>query len=77
MAQLISGKTKISLRISGNGKHDLNLREIMGKIVEPVNGQAGGHHEAAGALIDTEQETEFIESAKRVLSMQAMEEKIV
>ena len=77
MAQMLNDKTKISFRISGNGKHDLNLREIIGKIVEPIDGQAGGHHQAAGALIDTGREPEFIETAKRVLAMQAMEEKVV
>ena len=76
MAQMINGKTKVSLRISGNG-NKLNLREIIAKIVEPVEGQAGGHHQAAGALIDTEREPEFIETAKRVLEMQAMEEHVV
>jgi single-stranded-DNA-specific exonuclease len=77
MAQMINGKTKVSIRVSGNGKHDLNLREIIAKIVEPVEGQAGGHHNAAGALIDTGREVEFIENAKRILQMRAMEERVV
>lgn len=76
MAQMISGKTKVSLRISGNGKHDVNLREIISRIAEAVEGQAGGHNDAAGALIDTEREAEFIEAAKRILEMNAMEQKI-
>jgi len=77
MAQMINGKTKVSIRISGNGKQDINLKKVIDKIVEPVEGQAGGHHHAAGALIDTEKEAEFIENAKRVLEMQAMEERVV
>ncbi|MBS3132734.1 DHH family phosphoesterase [Candidatus Woesearchaeota archaeon] len=77
MAQMINGKTKVSLRIGGNGKHDANLREIMAKIAEPVEGQAGGHYNAAGALIDTDKEPEFIETAKRILEMKAMEERVV
>ncbi len=77
MAQMISGKTKASLRISGNGQHDVNLKEIISKIAEAVDGQAGGHNDAAGALIDTEREAEFIDAAKRILEMKAMEEKIV
>jgi len=77
MAQMINGKTKVSIRVSGNGKNELNLRDVIAKIVEPVDGQAGGHHRAAGALINTEHETQFIENAKRILEMQAMEEKVV
>ncbi len=76
MAQMISGKTKASLRISGNGKHSVNLREIISRIAEAVDGQAGGHNDAAGALIDTEKEAEFIETAKRILEMNAMEQRI-
>ena len=76
MAQIPEeGKTKISFRISGNG-NDVNLRELIGKIVEPVNGLAGGHHQAAGALIDTEKEAEFIRSAKLVLEAQSMEQRL-
>ena len=76
MAQIIDeGKTKISFRISGND-NDVNLREIIGKIVEPVNGLAGGHHAAAGALIDTEKEADFIKSAQLVLEAQSMEQRI-
>ncbi len=76
MAQMISGKTKASLRISGNGQHDVNLKEIISRIAEAVDGQAGGHNDAAGALIDTEKETEFIDAAKRILELKAMEQRI-
>ena len=76
MAQMPEeGKTKISFRISGNA-NGKNLREVIGKIVEPLNGIAGGHHEAAGALIDTEKESEFIENAKLILAAQSMEERL-
>lgn len=74
MAQTDKDKTKVSIRISGN--KDVNLKEIINKITITVNGMAGGHHQAAGALIDTARETEFIEAAKRILEMQAMEEKV-
>ncbi len=77
MAQMMSGKTKASLRISGNGNHDANLRDVISKIAEEVDGQAGGHNDAAGALIDTEKETEFIDAAKRILETKAMEQRIV
>ncbi len=76
MAQMMSGKTKASLRISGNGKHDANLREIISKIAGEVDGQAGGHSDAAGALIDTDKEADFIDAAKRILETKVMEQRI-
>ena len=76
MAQMPEeGKTKISFRISGRANR-VNLKEIIGKIAGPVNGLAGGHHAAAGALIDTEKEEEFIQSAKLVLEAQSMEQRL-
>ena len=38
------------------------------EIVEKVGGEAGGHMQAAGALIPAEKEAEFIEAAHEVLS---------
>lgn len=75
MAQMLNGKTKVSFRVAGE-RHGMNLKEIISGIVEKVEGQAGGHHQAAGALIDTDREEEFIEAARRVLEMQSMEQKI-
>jgi len=74
MAQLIDGTTKISLRMCGinNG---VDLKQIMGDIIRDMpNCEAGGHTNAAGALISTDMEDEFIERAKVVLEKKAMEE---
>ena len=50
--------------------------EILTAIAAKVGGQAGGHHEAAGAIIKTEKEEEFIAEAKRHLSAIRIEEKL-
>jgi len=59
--------TKVSLRVSGD-HDDLDLRETVSTIAAPIEGaEAGGHKAAAGAVIPTSQEEEFIQEAKRVL----------
>jgi single-stranded-DNA-specific exonuclease len=68
--------TKVSLRISGRN-NDVDLRKFVENISSPIEGaQAGGHMGAAGAMIPTEKESDFIKEAKRVLSANAIEEKI-
>ena len=74
MAQLIDNTTKCSLRIAGRNK--INLKAVIGKIVAQVGGEYGGHMYAAGALIPTDKEEEFIKAAKVVLKEYAMEEVI-
>ena len=74
MAQLIDGTTKISLRMCGinNG---IDLKQIITDIIKDMpNCEAGGHANAAGALISTDMENDFIERAKIVLGKRAMEE---
>jgi RecJ-like exonuclease len=74
MAQMIDGTTKVSLRMRGNNK-DIDLRQIVMDITKDIPGcEAGGHANAAGALIPIEMEAEFIEKAKIVLEKMAMEE---
>jgi len=73
MAQLEDGTTKISLRMSGinNG---MDLKQIIVDIIEDMpNCEAGGHANAAGALISTDMEDEFINRAKVVLEKKSME----
>ncbi|MFC1800832.1 DHH family phosphoesterase, partial [Nanoarchaeota archaeon] len=64
-----------SLRVVG--KSELNLKSVMSKIVAVVGGEYGGHTHAAGAIIPTDKEGEFIKAAKTVLGKSAMEEVIV
>ncbi len=71
MARLLDGSTKVSLRIKNK---DIDLREVIKEIVEDVDGEFGGHKQAAGALISTEKEKDVIEKAKLVLGKKAIEE---
>jgi RecJ-like exonuclease len=59
-------KTKVSLRIPPNTKIT-SAREMLKEIAESVGGEAGGHQLAAGAVIETAKEEEFIKKAKEKL----------
>lgn len=77
MAQLVDGTTKVSLRIAGYRKQDVDLSRLMQKITERIDDAvAGGHMQAAGALIPTDKEAEFIETAKDILGKKALEERV-
>jgi single-stranded-DNA-specific exonuclease len=74
MAQLIDGTTKVSLRICGNN-NGVDLKTIISEIIKDMpQCEAGGHANAAGAMIPTDMEEEFIKKAKIVLEKRAMEE---
>ena len=74
MAQIADGTTKVSLRMKGR-KNELDLREIIMDMTKKIPGcEAGGHANAAGALIPTDMEDKFIEEAKLILDKKAMEE---
>jgi nanoRNase/pAp phosphatase (c-di-AMP/oligoRNAs hydrolase) len=60
--------SKASLRVCGFKNDDVDLRDVIKEIVDKVGGEAGGHKYAAGALIETEKEEEFLKAAKEVLS---------
>jgi nanoRNase/pAp phosphatase (c-di-AMP/oligoRNAs hydrolase) len=55
----------------------IDLKEIISDITKQIGGEAGGHMYAAGAIIPTEKEQEFIEAAQRVLEKKGIEEKLV
>jgi len=72
----IDDLTKVSLRVSGRGK-DHDLKKVVDTIVKNLKfGESGGHKEAAGAIIPSEKEDLFIEEAKTVFRLSAIEEKI-
>lgn len=74
MAQLADGTTKVSLRMSGNN-NGVDLMQIITRIIKDMpKCEAGGHANAAGALIPTDLEEDFIKTAKVVLEKMAMEE---
>ncbi len=56
--------TKVSLRICGSD-NSYDLKEIISRIADKVNGQSGGHKNAAGAIISTKDEQMFIEAARK------------
>lgn len=69
MARTGEGTTKISLRMSGGAySNGANLNDVIGKIVAKVGGQSGGHQNAAGAMIESSKEEEFIDSAVEVFN---------
>ncbi len=73
MADMMNGYYKVSLRLSGRNK-DVDLRDIVKKISDKVGGEAGGHMNAAGAMIKEKKVEEFIKHAKLGLGKQALEE---
>ena len=77
MAQALDGNTKISLRTTNNINGNLDLRKIIEEIINGIgNSEAGGHQNAAGAVIPTVKEELFIQASKEILGKYAMEEKI-
>ena len=77
MAQALDGNTKVSLRTTNNGKGALDLKRITDEIIKDIgDSEAGGHQNAAGAIIPTKKEIELIETAKEVLGKYAVEEKV-
>jgi len=76
MADLLDGNTKVSLRFAGRGNED--LREIVKEITKNIpEAEAGGHMNAAGAIIPNEREEELIAAATEILSKKGIEEKIL
>ncbi|MBL7055588.1 DHH family phosphoesterase [Candidatus Woesearchaeota archaeon] len=74
LAQLADGTTKVSLRMQGIHK-DIDLKDLMMKMTTGIEDcEAGGHANAAGALMPTDVEQKFIENAKLVLAKASMEE---
>ncbi len=77
LAQIDTNRAKASLRISGKNNNDADLRAIVKKIADEVGGDAGGHMNAAGAIIPAEKEEEFIATAKEILRKECLEERVV
>ena len=73
---LMEDTTKVSLRSAGRDSGN-DLRKVVDTITKNIEGaQAGGHKEAAGAIIPTSKENELIDEAKRVLKLYSIEEKV-
>ncbi len=57
---------KVSIRIKGE-QNDYDLRNIMTLIAEKSNSQAGGHSNAAGALVPKKSIEEFLKAVEEVM----------
>lgn len=57
--------SKISLRVSLDDTTQ-HLQDVLGKVVQPLGAIAGGHDNAAGAIIKTSDEENFIEGLQNV-----------
>ncbi|PIY59977.1 hypothetical protein COY95_04220, partial [Candidatus Woesearchaeota archaeon CG_4_10_14_0_8_um_filter_47_5] len=69
------GDTKVSLRLGGRNNNDINLRNVVDTMITTLGtGEAGGHMNAAGALIPAEREADFIAIAQEVMRKIAVEE---
>ncbi|MBN2142096.1 DHH family phosphoesterase, partial [Candidatus Woesearchaeota archaeon] len=67
MARNLDDTTKVSLRVSNN-PDGIDLKEIVSEITSVVGGEAGGHQYAAGAIILTRREADFIVEAEKVFA---------
>lgn len=61
-------RIKVSARISG--REGRNVREILTKATVPLNGEVGGHKNAAGCLIPRDKEEEFLIELKNQLEVE-------
>jgi len=62
-------KIKVSTRISGRNPNQRNLKELMNSITNTIGGISGGHKNAAGCVINKENEDKFLELIKRKLEL--------
>ncbi|MBW2977428.1 DHH family phosphoesterase [Candidatus Woesearchaeota archaeon] len=76
LGQALDNTTKISLRLSGRKDESKDLRDLLKQIIARTGGEAGGHQYAAGCIIPTEKEEEFLRVAEEILTKRTMEEKI-
>ena len=77
MAHTLYDSTKISSRVAGIKKSELDLKLILDSICQGLGGQGGGHQNAAGAIIPQEKEEEFILRAQEYFSKLSVEQKQV
>ena len=76
LARILETKmTKVSLRIAGNDDIEgVDLKSMVCDMAGCVDGEAGGHAQAAGAVVKTSREKDFIEDAKLILVKNSIEE---
>ncbi len=74
MARNKDNYTKISIRQKSN---EYNLRELIEPIIDSIGGISGGHATAAGALIKTHKEQEFIDRITAKLREITIEQRVI
>src|SRR3989338_2792250 len=63
-------QTKISMRYAGKPSQEIDLHALMTKIISNLGeGETGGHANAAGAVICSDNEQKFINEATKVLEL--------
>lgn len=66
LAQGSDTATKVSMRVSGSGTDfKVNLYDVLNDVMNGIAGEFGGHKRAAGAVIPTKLEPEFIDKLKK------------
>ena len=65
-------KIKVSARLSGmyENNHAQNLSNLLKEALGQIEGEVGGHANAAGCLIDKSCENNFLESLQKTMSIQ-------
>lgn len=63
-------KLKVSARVAG--REGRNVREILSRIMESLEGEVGGHEFAAGCTISLEKGEEFIDLLKKELELEVI-----
>ncbi|PJE81640.1 hypothetical protein COU58_01720 [Candidatus Pacearchaeota archaeon CG10_big_fil_rev_8_21_14_0_10_32_42] len=66
------GKTKIKVSGRNVGRTGRNIRELLSEVMKSFNGEVGGHHSAAGCIIEMEDEEEFIEKIKSQFELEVI-----
>ncbi|UCD21114.1 MAG: DHH family phosphoesterase [archaeon] len=70
-------KIKVSSRIAGRNINNVNLHKLLDSVVKQIgDGEAGGHVNAAGALISKNKEQTFITSLQKALQIEEIKIKI-
>ena len=66
-------KIKVSTRITGrNSKSSRNLKDLMDAVTFNLGGESGGHKDAAGCIINKDQEQKFIDLIQKQLEIEVV-----
>jgi len=72
IADALDGTAKVSMRIAGDTP-GVNLKEMAEALAIKFQGDAGGHHHAAGVIFDINKVKEFLDEAENLLIIKARE----